>query len=140
MLCDEVMEESMADDHLCPDPTLNDVERLEIKYPPKIMRDVVGIEFNSRLSRIRESRDKMYADNDARRAAGMSFQERQKLLDRKRLEFYDKYEAQLTQDVQRFQVRPFFEWLPVSDYYTVKKRGIAWAVRLYFDNVYQVTK
>lgn len=108
------------------------------KYTDEIIYKLVLAEFHRLLEFIKNRRTKVYEDNDERRRKGVSFEERERLLDRSRLKYCDEYEAKLLQDVQVFKIRPLHQWFGVDEYWDARRRGMGWCIRWNFNRIYYV--
>lgn len=112
--------------------------KIMAKYPESVLREMLSKKFEKDLVRIRKRREDVYADNDALRAKGVSFVERQKVLNRERLKFCDEHEAKLLHDMRVFKVRPLYQWFTVEDYWDAKRNGFEWVLGMRFEDAYYV--
>lgn len=109
-----------------------EIAKLEIAYPPEVLRKLVYKGIVDTIAFVRQYREREYAKNDELRSQGVPFAERIKSLNTNRIKWCDEYESKLQKDLRQFKVRPMIEWVTKFDFDQAKKlgKGMGYIIRV----------
>lgn len=111
------------------------INRLEKVLTQKVLHGLILKEMSRRLDCVRKVRDSEYQKNDDLRMKGVSFIERKALINKKKIEWCDTQEEYLIKISQSFQVKPIREWMDESVYWSGKRAGVQFIIRVYFEEI-----
>lgn len=100
-----------------------EIEMIEKKTDMVMLRKIIYSVILEMVEKTRKYREKEYLMNDQRRAEGVSFEDRMKLINKSKIDWCDKQEKELLYASKNFKVKPLSEWLSVADIEMAKRRG-----------------
>jgi hypothetical protein len=110
------------------------VSRMEAKFPPNKIRPVVMSIIQERLVWVGKSREKCYQDYTELRKNGISYSERRKTLDIKKITRCDEEEARLVALSKSFKVKKWSEFLKDGDQGSIRRLGLRGFISLFFED------
>jgi hypothetical protein len=118
------------------------IKKIEHDVNPNTLRKLVYSVILENIQSVRHYRDSEYIKNDQRRNEGIPFEERMRMINKRKIDWCDIREKKLLHDSKTFRVKPIREWLSMADIEWAKSRGegMKFIINFNLERVYSVPK
>ena len=100
------------------------IKKVEEKFTPHL-RGMIAKAIQRHIDAVRKLREGEYAKHDEWRAQGISFADRQSMMDHRKITMCDEREKKLMDEMKKFRPRKISEWMEEGDYEEAKQKGFS---------------
>lgn len=113
---------------------------MEKRFPPAVVRKLIQEVLLERIAGIQRMREREFARYTDLIRAGKTLAERRAMLDKRRMEWCDKREAETREVLKYFHPRPWRDFMVDGDAEFVKAIGVRGFMRIAVDDAYYIIK